>query len=130
MLEAILRVTFWLAAGEAAARLAGVPLPGSVLGLLGLYADMARQKSAPEPLARLADGLLPNMAIFFVPAGAGVVAHTGIIQAEALPILGAVIGGTLIGIGITAVTVDRLATWEQRRTASPTAEEGEAHGHV
>lgn len=130
MLEAILRVTFWLAAGEAAARLAGVPLPGSVLGLLGLYADMARHKAPPEPLARLADGLLPNMAILFVPAGAGVIAHTDIIRAEGLPILGAVIGGTLIGIGVTAATVERLAAWEHRRTALPTAAKGEAHGHV
>lgn len=125
MLEAILRVIFWLAAGEAAARLAGVPLPGSVLGLLGLYADMARHKATPEPLARLADGLLPNMAILFVPAGAAVVAHLDIIKAEALPILGAVTGGTLVGIGITAVTIERLATWEYRR-----ADGGKAHGHV
>lgn len=130
MLEAILRVTLWLAAGEAAARLAGVPLPGPVLGLLGLYADMARRDALPAPLTRLADGLLPNMAILFVPAGAGVVAHTELIQAEALPILGAVVAGTLTSIGVTAVAVERLAAWDQRRNIVRRMQEEHAHGPV
>lgn len=130
MIEAILRVTLWLAAGEAAARMAGVPLPGPILGLLGLYADMARQKAMPAPLARLADGLLPNMAILFVPAGAGVVAHIDIIQAAALSILGAVVGGTLIGIGITAVAVERLAAWERRQATLRQRKECEVHGPI
>lgn len=85
MIEAILRIAFRLAAGKAAARMAGVPLPGPVLGLLGLYADLARQKAMPVPLARLADGLLPNMPILFVPAGAGVVAHRDVIQVYRTP---------------------------------------------
>ena len=99
----------------------GVPLPGPVLGLLGLYIDLVRGQTVPEPLDRLADGLLPNMAFFFVPAGAGVVAHAELFREEFLPILAAVVGGTLTGIAATALAVERLAVWQDRRHAAEVA---------
>jgi holin-like protein len=128
MFEAMLRVLLWLAFGEVLARVLGVPVPGSILGLLGLYCDMARGGAVPEPLGRLAGGLLPNMGVLFVPAGAGVFAHLGLLRAELLPILAAVFGGTLVGIAVTALAVDRLAAWEARRGTRAALGAEAAHG--
>lgn len=108
MIEAISRVLLWLALGEAIARGAGLPVPGAVVGLLLLYGDLARAGDVPRPLAELADGGLRHLAIVFVPAGVGVTAHLELLRDDLLPILAAVVGGTLVTVALTAVAVERL----------------------
>lgn len=109
MVEALSRVLLWLALGEALARGAGLPVPGPVVGLLLLYADLACAGGVPQPLAELADGGLRHLAVVFVPAGVAVTAHLDLLREDLLPILAAVVGGTLVTVALTAVVVERLA---------------------
>lgn len=108
MVEAISRVLLWLVLGEATARAAGLPVPGPVVGLFLLYGDLTLAGRVPDALAALADGGLRHLAIVFVPAGVGVTAHLDLLREELLPILGAVVGGTLVTLAVTAVVVERL----------------------
>lgn len=115
MLEAIARVIVWLGLGEILTRLGLVPVPGPVIGLVLLYLDLLWRKSLPDDLGRLADRMLALFGLLFVPAGVGVVAHAGVLQAEFLPIAAAVIGGTVVTLLATVATLVIARSWARRR---------------
>ena len=58
-------------AGELIAAAAGLPLPGPVLGMVILFAGLMF-RGLPRGLATVADALLGNLSLLFVPAGVGV----------------------------------------------------------
>lgn len=87
-----------------------MPVPGPVLGLAFLVAGLlgwnrfrpfdAAQLTASD-LGRVADGVLGNLALFFVPAGVGVVQYLGLIGAHGLALAIALIGSTLLTLLVT-----------------------------
>jgi holin-like protein len=96
-------------AGEVTARLFGLPVPGPVLGMALLFAILlARGGEAPPGLATTADGLLGVLGLLFVPAGVGVVLHLPQLARDWAPIALAVLGGTLLTVGVTGLLADRL----------------------
>jgi holin-like protein len=50
-----------------------------------------------------------------VPAGVGVVAHADVLQAELLPIVAAVIGGTSVTLLATVAALFLARSWARRR---------------
>jgi holin-like protein len=115
MLEAIARVLFWLGVGEIAARLGLLPIPGPVVGLVLLYADLTLRGDLPKDLGTLADRVLQLLGMLFVPAGVGVVAYLDLLRSELLPILAAVIGGTTVTILVTAFVAERVSRRAEKR---------------
>ena len=95
-------------AGEMLARAFHLPVPGPVLGMALLLAGLLARRAIPESLARTADGLLAHLGLLFVPAGVGVVMHLDVLAADAAPIALAILGGTLVAIGITGLVAARL----------------------
>lgn len=92
-------------AGEAIARGAGLPVPGPVLGLAILVLGLAgwTRLARPDPAAlersgvgRVADALLANLALLFVPAGVGVIQHLDLLGTYGLALAAALIGSTLL----------------------------------
>ena len=61
--------------GETAVRLAGVPLPGPVAGMVALFGWLAWRGNAVRSLEEAADALLRYLALLFVPAGVGVILY-------------------------------------------------------
>ena len=59
-------------AGEAVSRLASVPLPGPVIGLLLLWL-LLQLPAARAPVAAAAEPLLQHLSLLFVPVGVGVI---------------------------------------------------------
>jgi holin-like protein len=118
MLEAIARVIVWLGLGEILTRLGFVPVPGPVTGLVLLYLDLLWHQNLPDDLSRLADRMLALFGLLFVPAGVGVVAHADVLHAEFVPILAAIVGGTIVTILATIATLslDRTRVWRRNRT--------------
>jgi holin-like protein len=108
MLEQLARVMFWLCVGEIALRTGLLPLPAPVTGLILLYAELSVRGKLPDDLGVLADRLLQFLGMLFVPAGVGVIAYLDIFKAEAVPILAAVIGGTVITLFVTAIVASRF----------------------
>lgn len=91
--------------GEAIARGAGLPVPGPVLGLAILVVGLAAwtRLARPDPAAlersgvgRVADALLANLALLFVPAGVGVIQHLDLIGTYGLALAAALVGSTLV----------------------------------
>ena len=88
-------------AGEALARLAHLPLPGPVLGMLLLGGALAW---APlrEPVRTAAEGLLQHLSLLFVPVGVGVMTHLPLLAAQGLRIAVALVASTAVGLAVTA----------------------------
>ena len=69
----------------------------------------------------MAEGLIANMGLLFVPAGVGIIAEAGVIRKEWLPIIVAVAGSTILSLIVTALVMH----WTLPRTpANPTEHEG------
>ena len=60
-------------AGEALVRLASLPIPGPVVGMILLFVVMLTRTPLPPTLGETADGLLRHLSLLFVPAGTGVI---------------------------------------------------------
>ncbi|KRA30865.1 MULTISPECIES: CidA/LrgA family protein [unclassified Nocardioides] len=104
-------VAFQLA-GELVTRVADLPVPGPVVGMLLLFCFLRlRRYDDAGSIVRAGTALLRHLQLFFVPAGVGVVLYLGLIGREALPIGVAMLGSWFLGlaaVGWTAVALERL----------------------
>jgi holin-like protein len=103
--------------GEALARLAGLPVPGPVLGMALLFAALLFRRRVPDALGTAADGLAKHLSLLFVPAGVGVMLHAGRVAAEWLPIVAALVVSTAVALAATALTFRALVRWQEARTS-------------
>jgi len=96
-------------AGEATARLLGLPVPGPVIGMALLFVILlARGSDAPVALGDTADALLRVLGLLFVPAGVGVLLHLPVIARDWAPLALAVLAGTLLTVGLTGMLAQFL----------------------
>ena len=92
-------------AGEALARVTGLPVPGPIIGLVLLFAGLAlRGRPAPR-LEESADGLLSHLSLLFVPAGVGVVQYLPTLADEWLAVSASVVGGAVLAIAVTGLVM-------------------------
>jgi putative effector of murein hydrolase LrgA (UPF0299 family) len=102
MLEYLTLIFGCQLAGELVVTATGLPVPGPVCGMALLFAGLLVKGRLPAELARVADALLGNLSLLFVPAGVGVMLRAGLIAREWLPIAaarGLAIGTAGHGIG-------------------------------
>ncbi|EEW26253.1 CidA/LrgA family protein [Rhodobacter ferrooxidans] len=109
MIAALLAVLLCQLAGETASRALALPLPGPVLGMLLMLAAFAALPRLAQVVRPLAQGILGNLALLFVPAGVGVIGHLDRLGAEGLPLLVALIGSTVLAIAVGALTFAAVA---------------------
>lgn len=108
MLKGPLLLLLFLLGGEAASRLLHLPIPGSVLGMVGLALALNRgwvRESSVEAPAKL---LVRGMGLLFVPAGVGIVMHAQLLKTQWLPIVGACAVSTVLVMGTVAWLQERL----------------------
>ena len=101
----VLQGLAWLllcqSAGEALARLAHLPLPGPVLGMLLLIA-LLQWPPVRAAIGAASDALLAHLSLLFVPVGVGVMTHLGLLSTYGLRLLVAITLSTWIGLAVTA----------------------------
>lgn len=105
MLAAVTALLLCQLIGEAVVRLAGLPIPGPVLGLVLLLAILALRHGVPGTLESTAGGLLKHFSLLFVPAGVGVLQHLPRIEAEWLAIAAALLVSSAATIVVTAAVM-------------------------
>lgn len=105
LLQIGLLAGFW-ALGELIARAARLPIPGGVLGLVLVLLLLVTGRLHAASLRRGADWLLAEMLLFFIPAVPAVLDHREFLGVLGLKLLAAVLAGTLLVMGGTALTVD------------------------
>ena len=96
-------------AGEAVVRLAGVPLPGPVVGMALLFGALVVRGRVPGTLGSAADGLAKHLSLLFVPAGVGVMMYARQLADEWVPIVVALVVSTVLAIAAAAVVFRWLA---------------------
>ena len=107
----ILLLLAFQAVGEFLHRVLLVPLSGPLLGMTLLFMVLVAAGGPSAGLQATTRPLLACLALLFVPAGVGVVAHLDLLAAFWLPILAATIGGAIVSLLVTAGTfllVERL----------------------
>jgi holin-like protein len=87
--------------GELIALATGWPIPGPVIGMALLFAGLLAKGNVPADLGGVADGLISNLSLLFVPAGVGVMQHARLIGTELLPISVALVASTVLAIAVT-----------------------------
>jgi holin-like protein len=73
--------------------------------MLLLFLTLLVRDGAEQPLRDVAQGLLSNLSLLFVPAGVGVMMHAGRISAEWLSILAGLVLGTAVTMAVTALVM-------------------------
>ncbi len=105
---AIAAVFLLQALGDAVVRLAGWPLPGSVVGMVLLFAGLLAWRRVPAGLDLGAKSLLPHMMLLFIPSVTGVMLHFERVAREWKPFLIASVVGSLVTLVVTALTLKLL----------------------
>ncbi len=94
--------------GESLVTALSLPVPGPVVGMALMFCGLMVRGSIPEGLSQVADGILTNLSLLFIPAGVGVMLHAKLLGAELLPISVSLIASTLLTIGVTAWLMAKL----------------------
>ena len=104
MLQGLALLLLCQSAGEAAARLLHLPLPGPVLGMLALVALLS-WPPLRAPAGQAADALLAHLSLLFVPVGVGVMTHLALISQYGARMGLALLLSTWIGLAVTALVL-------------------------
>lgn len=115
-------------AGEALARIARIPVPGPVLGMVLLFSGLLVRgfllrrgglaDPPPEGLQSTANALLRHLGLLFIPAGVGVVTLAPLLALEWKGITLAVVGSTFLGLIVTGHVMQAM-TPRTRFSAEP-----------
>lgn len=118
MIGAIALLLFCQLAGEILHRLTGLPLPGSVIGLLLLLAWLALVPKERPTLKAVTAWLTAHLSIMFVPAAVGLIDEGGPLSRYGVGILAATAVSTLLTMAVTAL----VFRWAVSRFGPPDAE--------
>ena len=81
----------------------GLPVPGTVIGILILLAGLLATGRVPEPLRRVTTFLLTHLNLFYVPAGVGLIGYIALLRRDLLPIAVALVVSTLLAMAVGAL---------------------------
>ena len=98
-------IAIWAAADAVRSRL-GLPIPGSVIGLFGVWLLLEGRVLPLAAIEHGADCLLNHLVVFFVPAMLALVGHPELISFTGLKLFAAILLGTLVVMGGTAVVIE------------------------
>lgn len=82
MLKGLLIIVGCYLVGDVISGIEGVPIPGSVIGMGILFLGLLIKGTIPDSVEKAGDGLLNNLGIMFVPAGAGITMYLGLIAEQ------------------------------------------------
>jgi holin-like protein len=88
-------IFFWLA-GSALVEFLHWPIPGSVMGIIGLWIALVLNGGVPEWLKKPGTMLISNMTLLFVPAGVGLINHWDRMTEHGIAIVVIITASTLL----------------------------------
>lgn len=95
--------------GELIVTLLGVPIPGSVVGMVVLLIGLMIKGSVPEGLRLTSEGLLKVLPLLLVPAGVGLMTHYGVLSQYWGALLVALFFSTLVTMLVVALLLKLLS---------------------
>lgn len=100
-------------AGELIVAAIGVPVPGNVAGMVLLLFALLAGVVQAEWVEEAADLLLSHLALFFVPAGVGVMVYFDLIAVQWLPICVAMVLSTFVVMAVTGWVEQKMERDEE-----------------
>ncbi len=94
--------------GELLSTAFALPIPGNVIGMVLLLAALNFKLIRPAWVEEAVELLLSNLALFFIPAGVGVMVYFDLLAAEWLPIAVATVLSTFVVMAVTGWTARLL----------------------
>ncbi len=80
MIKGIFIILLFYFTGECASYLMNGFVPGSIIGMLLLFASLYFKLINPDNVSGVANAFTKNMAVFFIPAGAGLLSSFGVLS--------------------------------------------------
>ncbi len=117
MLNALTLLFLCQLVGEAAVSLLGITFPGPVLGMALLFAGLLVVGRSGEALDGVADTILRNLSLLFVPAAVGVMQQAGLIAANWVAIFAALALSTVATLVVTVYAFLAVSRLVARRRA-------------
>lgn len=105
MLGAFAWLLLFQFAGELVVRGTQLPAPGPVIGMVLLLVALMLRRSPPVNLRATAEGLIQHLMLLVLPTTAGLVLQLDRLAQEWLPLMAAVVGGAVLTIAATALTL-------------------------
>lgn len=93
------------------------PIPASMYGLLLLFLALLFHIVKLEWVEKGAGWLMAELLLFFVPSAVGIVNYQQIISLQGLEIVVLITVSTIIVMGLTALTADKIAVRKRRRSS-------------
>ncbi|WP_378941876.1 CidA/LrgA family protein [Paracoccus sp. R86501] len=125
MIQTLAIILGFQLAGEVISRIADMPLPGPVVGMLLLVTTCILRPAVADRIRPTTSGLLSHLSLFFVPAGVGIIAHWQSLRSDGLGIAVALMASTLLAIAAGALAF----TWVARLTGSEEPDALRDQGH-
>ena len=110
MIRGICIILLFYFLGEVASYFMNGFIPGSVCGMVLLFAALMSRILCPEHVRQVSKILTQNMALFFSPAGVGIMANFGIIAENWVALAVIAVGTTilvLLSVGISMQILDK-----------------------
>lgn len=111
MAVAFLGLIFCQLIGELIREALHLPIPGPVIGMFLLAGILswrlraAPDKGLPKSFETLAEGLITNLGLLFVPAGVGIIAESGLLCEYWFPIVVGLLGSTILSAAATGLVM-------------------------
>ena len=91
--------------GEGIAFAFHLPIPGPVIGMLLLFAALAKSPRLMAIVEETGSALLRHLSLLFVPAGVGIMAAGASVSGHWLAVALALVGSTLLTLAVTALVM-------------------------
>lgn len=89
------------------------PIPGGVMGMVLMFVSLLLFKPPPDSMRQGSEFLLQHLALFFVPAGVGIMLLFNLIADEWLAMSISVVLSTVISLAVTGLLLQKLIKKQQ-----------------
>ncbi len=114
----VLLITF---AGECISRFSGIPVPGSIVGMILLLVLLKLKILRVEQIAELSDFLLAHINFFFIPVGVGIMVSYKYLEGHYLSGIALILITTIIVMAVSGGVTEFLARRREKRVAARAA---------
>ncbi len=109
MINALVVLLGFQLAGEVVARLFAIPIPGPVIGAGALAAVLIVRGGAGSEVRTVAQTVLRNLSLMFVPAAVGVIEYREVFAVYGLPVVITLVVSTVLALASTALVFRLVA---------------------
>lgn len=115
MIKGSFFILFFYFLGELISNLFHGFIPGSVIGMILLFLSLFFKLLKPEAVKDTATVITKNMAVFFVPAGVGLMVYYEIISQSAVAILSSIVVSSILVIITVSLTQERMEKTSRKK---------------